>query len=236
MCQKRFQALGNGKTEVLKASRKDLPYLVSMKKSGATTVAATMIIAEMAGIPLFATGGVGGVHRGAETSFDISADLEELARTNVAVVCAGVKSILDLGLTKEYLETKGVPVIGYQVDKLPAFYTRRSKHPVDFTLNSPDELAGFLKAKWDMGLIGGALIANPIPEKDSMDESVISSIIEKALAQADQKGIMGKEVTPFLLSEIAKISDGESLEANIALVRNNAALAAKTALCLAKMG
>lgn len=212
--------------EIMKASRRDLPYLIAAKKHGATTVAATMICAQLGGIQVFVTGGIGGVHRGAEVTMDVSADLQELAKTNVAVVCAGAKSILDLGLTLEYLETNGVPVIGYQTDILPAFYTRTSTHHVNFRVDSPEEAAALMKAKWDLGLDGGIVIANPIPEEYAMDESVINNVIEVALKEADSKGIQGKEVTPFLLSRVKELTEGSSLEANIALVKHNAKVGA----------
>lgn len=220
-----------GKTKgILKVSRRDIPYVCAMKKDGATTVASTMIIAEMAGIKIFATGGIGGVHRGAETSMDISADLEELAQTNVAVVCAGAKSILDLGLTLEYLETKGVLVLGYQTNKLPAFYTRSSEFDVDYRIDSPKEIADIINTKWDLNLKGGILIANPIPKEYSMDEELINKSIEQAVNEANQKGIKGKALTPFLLSKIKDVTEGKSLESNIQLVYNNALLAAKIAV------
>jgi pseudouridine-5'-phosphate glycosidase len=220
-----------GKTKgILKVSRRDIPYVCAMKKDGATTVASTMIIAEMAGIKVFATGGIGGVHRGAETTMDISADLEELAQTNVAVVCAGAKSILDLGLTLEYLETKGVLVLGYKTNKLPAFYTRSSKFDVDYRIDTPKEIADIINAKWSLNLKGGMLIANPIPEEYSMDEELINKSIEEAVREANEKGIKGKALTPFLLSKIKDVTEGKSLEANIQLVYNNALLAAKIAV------
>lgn len=219
---------------VAKASRRDLGYLLATKKIGATTVAATMICAELAGIELFVTGGIGGVHRGAEETMDISADLEELAMTNVAVVCAGAKSILDIGLTLEYLETKGVPVIGYGTDTLPAFYTRESDFSVNFRADSPEEMASILRAKWDLGLRGGALVANPIPVEDSMEASFINGIIESALKEAKEQGIAGKNVTPFLLGKVKELTEGKSLEANIALVKHNARVGAKIAVELQK--
>ena len=191
-----------------------------------------MIIAAMAGIKVFATGGIGGVHRGAETTMDISADLEELARTPVMVICAGAKSILDLGLTLEYLETKGVPVIGYGTEELPAFYTRRSGFKVDYRIDTPEELAAAFKAKLEMGLGGGMLVTNPIPEEYSMDPGRINAAIDEAVAEAEQKGIRGKETTPFLLARIKDITGGDSLASNIQLVLNNARLAAATAKCL----
>lgn len=224
-----LEGLGNS-DNVAKASRRDLPYLLATKQTGATTVAATMICAELAGIKIFATGGIGGVHRGAETTMDISADLEELAKTNVAVVCAGAKSILDLGLTLEYLETKGVPVIGYQTDVLPAFYTRTSEFPVNFRVDHVETVANTLRAKWDLTLHGGAVIANPIPEEHAMPEEEITAVIEKALAEAKENNIHGKEVTPFLLAKVKDLTAGKSLEANIELVKNNAILGAKLAV------
>ncbi|MFY3790953.1 pseudouridine-5'-phosphate glycosidase [Ureibacillus sp. MALMAid1270] len=228
-----LEMFGNAK-DVAKASRRDLGYLVATKKLGATTVAATMIAAELAGIELFVTGGIGGVHRGAETTMDISADLEELAQTNVAVVCAGAKSILDLGLTLEYLETKGVPVIGYGTDTLPAFFTRASEFGLTLRADTPDEVANTMRAKWDLGLKGGAVIANPIPEEDAMDPSFINGIIENALKEADEKGIKGKDVTPFMLGKVKELTEGKSLEANIALVKNNARIGTQIAVALQK--
>lgn len=221
--------------DVAKVSRRDIPYIVSMKKDGATTVASTMIIADMAGIKIFATGGIGGVHRGAETTMDISADLEELAATDVAVVCAGAKSILDIGLTLEYLETKGVPVFGYGTKELPAFYTRKSGFPVDYQIDTPEEMASVLKTKWSLGLHGGALIANPIPEIYSMDEAFITKVIEDAVVEAHEKGVKGKDTTPFLLAKIKEITGGDSLESNIQLVYNNAEVAAKVAVAYSKL-
>ncbi|WP_077329520.1 pseudouridine-5'-phosphate glycosidase [Virgibacillus siamensis] len=215
---------------VAKASRRDLPYLLATKQKGATTVAATMICAELAEVNIFVTGGIGGVHRGAETSMDISADLEELAKTNVAVVCAGAKSILDLGLTMEYLETKGVPVVGYQTDVLPAFFTRTSEFPVNFRLDDAETVAGTLRAKWDLKLQGGAVIANPIPEEYAMNEADISAVIDTALNEAEANNISGKEVTPFLLAKVTELTDGKSLEANIALVKHNAKIGAQIAV------
>jgi len=224
-----------GKTSgIAKVSRRDIPYIVASEKDGATTVASTMIIAEMAGIKVFATGGIGGVHRGAETTMDISADLEELSQTNVAVVCAGAKSILDIGLTLEYLETKGVPVLGYNTAELPAFYTRKSGFSVDYNMDSPKMIADLLRVKWDLDLNGGVVVANPIPEEFSMDESFITGIIEKAVVEANEKGIKGKDTTPFLLAKIKEITGGDSLAANIELVYNNAKLAAQIAVELAK--
>ena len=229
-----IERLGRAGHAVAKASRRDLPVIVSKGHDGATTVATTMIIAAMAGIRVFATGGVGGVHRGAETTMDISADLEELARTSVMVVCAGAKSILDLGLTLEYLETKGVPVIGYGTGELPAFYTRRSGLSVDYRLDTPEELADAFAAKLEMGLEGGVLVANPIPEEYSMDEGRINRVIDEAVREARALGIKGKETTPFLLAKIKDITGGDSLSANIRLVYSNAALAARVAGALSK--
>ncbi|MEN2767103.1 pseudouridine-5'-phosphate glycosidase [Ornithinibacillus xuwenensis] len=226
-----LEEFGNS-TGVAKASRRDLGYLLATKQKGATTVAATMICAELADIKIFVTGGIGGVHRGAETTMDISADLEELAQTNVAVVCAGAKSILDLGLTMEYLETKGVPVIGFETDVLPAFYTRSSAYPVNFQANDIETITTTLKAKWDLQLNGGAVIANPIPEAYAMPEDVINNAIQSALKEAEEKGIAGKDTTPFLLGKIKEMTGGKSLESNIALVKNNALLGAKLAVGL----
>ncbi|MBI0576860.1 pseudouridine-5'-phosphate glycosidase [Neobacillus cucumis] len=217
-------------SDVAKASRRDLAYLIATKKLGATTVAATMICAEAAGINIFVTGGIGGVHRGAETTMDISADLEELGQTNVAVICAGAKSILDLGLTMEYLETKGVPVIGYQTDVLPAFYTRTSEFPLNLRADNVETIASTLKVKWDLNLKGGAVIANPIPEEYAMDEKTINSVIETALKEAEEKHISGKDVTPFMLGKVKELTEGKSLDANIALVKNNAVVGAKIAV------
>ena len=221
--------LGRTGAGIPKASRRDLPVLVAQGKDGACTVTTTMMIADMAGIRVFATGGIGGVHRGAETTMDISADLEELAQTPVMVVCAGAKSILDLGLTLEYLETHGVPVIGYGTEELPAFYTRKSGFKVDYRIDTPAELAKAFYVKQDMGLGGGMLVTNPIPEEYSMDHEVINKAIDEAVAEANRLGIHGKETTPFLLAKIKDITGGSSLDANIQLVYNNARLAAKTA-------
>ncbi|MCJ8342119.1 MAG: pseudouridine-5'-phosphate glycosidase [Cetobacterium sp.] len=221
--------LGKKGLKVIKASRRDIPVILAKKEDGATTVASTMILANLAGIKIFATGGIGGVHRGAETTMDISADLEELAMTDVAVVCAGAKSILDLGLTLEYLETKGVPVLGYQTKELPAFYTRESGFNLDAKIDSPEEFAEILKAKWSVGLKGGVVIANPIPEKFAMDYNTIHNAIEEALKEAKENHIKGKESTPFLLAKVKEITKGKSLESNIELVFNNAKLAAEIA-------
>ena len=227
--------LGKTGTAVAKASRRDLPVLVAEGRDGATTVTTTMIIAHMAGISVFATGGIGGVHRGAQQTFDISADLEELAHTPVMVVCAGAKSILDLGLTLEYLETHGVPVIGYGTKELPAFYTRKSGFQVDYEIDTPAELAKAFYVKQDMGLGGGMLVTNPIPEEFSMDAEVINKAIDEAVSEANALGIHGKETTPFLLAKIKDLTGGDSLASNIQLVYNNARLAAQTARELSKL-
>ena len=229
-----IEYLGKSGRNVAKASRRDLAALVARKADGATTVTTTMMIAHMAGIGIFATGGIGGVHRGAETSMDISADLEELGNTPVMVICAGAKSILDLGLTLEYLETKGVPVIGYGTNELPAFYTRHSGFGVDYRADSPAELAAMFTAQRELGLKGGMLVTNPIPEEYSMDKAVIDAAIEQALKEAGEAGIKGKETTPFLLAKVVELTGGDSLDSNIQLVLNNARLAAKTAVELAK--
>ncbi|WP_075619005.1 pseudouridine-5'-phosphate glycosidase [Paenisporosarcina indica] len=229
-----LEVLGNS-PDVAKASRRDLGYLLATKQKGATTVAATMICADLAGIRVFVTGGIGGVHRGAETTMDISADLEELAQTNVAVICAGAKSILDIGLTLEFLETKGVPVVGYQTDALPAFYTRTSPFDVNFRADDAETVAAMLKAKWDLKLQGGVVIANPIRVEDAMEESFITNIIEKALAEADEKGIAGKNVTPFLLGKVKELTEGKSLVANIALVKHNAVVGSGIAVAYQKL-
>jgi len=218
--------LGEQGQQVVKTSRRDMPFVVSRKEDGATTVAATMIIAAMAGIRVFATGGIGGVHRGVEDTLDISADLEELARSNVAVICAGIKSILDVGRTLEYLETKGVPVVGYRTDSLPAFYTRSSGYPVNYRVESPAEIARALHVKWDLGLSGGLVVGNPIPAEHALDDDEIEGVIAEAIAEMTRTGITGKDTTPFLLAKIAERTDGRSLDANIQLVLNNARLAA----------
>lgn len=230
-----IEYLGKKGHDVPKASRRDLPVLLSKGSDGATTVTTTMMIAAMAGIRIFATGGIGGVHRGAETTMDISADLEELAMTPVMIICAGAKSILDLGLTLEYLETKGVPVIGYQTEELPAFYTRKSGFSVDYRLDTPLELAKAFHVKEELGLGGGMLVTNPIPEQYSMDHDVIQAAIEKALAECTAAGVHGKETTPFLLAKVKELTGGDSLNSNIQLVFNNARLAAQTAAELCKL-
>lgn len=229
-----IEYLGKKGLQVIKASRRDLPILLARKEDGATTVATTMIGAALAGIKVFATGGIGGVHRGAETTMDISADLEELAMSNVLVVCAGAKSILDLGLTLEYLETKGVPVLGYQTETLPAFYTRSSDFKVDYRMDSAKEIADSFAVKLACGLSGGMLVCNPIPEAYSMNKEVIDATIAKAVEEAESLGIKGKETTPFLLDKIQKLTAGKSLESNIQLVFNNAKLGAEIALALSK--
>ena len=230
MSKEEITILGKEGLNVTKVSRRDLPVVVANKQNGATTVAATMIIAELAGIRVFATGGLGGVHRGAEHTFDISADLQELANTSVAVVCAGAKSILDLGLTMEYLETFGVPVVGYQTDKLPSFFSRTSPFDVSVKLDSAKQIAEMIKVKWDLGLNGGVVVANPIPTEYAMDEELISTAIEKALKESVEQGIKGKETTPFLLAKVVELTGGDSLEANINLVFNNAKLASEIAM------
>ena len=228
--------LGKTGTGVTKASRRDLPVLIAKGMDGATTVTTTMMIAHMAGISVFATGGIGGVHRGAETTMDVSADLEELSQTPVMVICAGAKSILDLGLTLEYLETKGVPVIGYGTKELPAFYTRQSGFGVDYELDTPAELAAAFRAQRAMGLKGGMLVTNPIPEQYAMPADIINAAIDAAVAEAKALGIHGKETTPFLLAKIKDITGGDSLDSNIQLVYNNARLAAQTAKELCQLG
>ena len=230
-----IEYFGKKGPEIAKASRRDLPVLVARGLDGACTVTTTMMIAHMAGISVFATGGIGGVHRGAETTMDISADLEELGQTPVMVICAGAKSILDLGLTLEYLETKGVPVIGYGTEELPAFYTRKSGFGVDYRLDTPAELAAAFHAQRAMDLKGGMLVTNPIPEAYSMDADVINAAIDQAVAECKAQGIHGKATTPFLLARIKDITGGDSLDSNIQLVFNNARLAAKTAAELSKL-
>ena len=220
---------------IAKASRRDIAVLCARGEDGATTVTTTMMIAHMAGIMVFATGGIGGVHRGAETTMDISADLEELAQTPVMVVCAGAKSILDLGLTLEYLETKGVPVIGYGTSELPAFYTRQSGFGVDYRMDSPEELAAAFKASHDMNLKGGMLVTNPIPEEYAMPLDTINAAIDQAIAECEAQGIHGKATTPFLLARVAELTGGDSLASNIRLVYNNAKLAAQTAAAYCKL-
>lgn len=230
-----IEILGKQGQDVVKVSRRDMPIILAKGVNGATTVASTMIIAHLAGIKIFATGGIGGVHRGAEDSFDISADLQELARTDVAVVCAGAKSILDIGLTLEYLETYGVPIIGFKTDDFPAFFTRKSGFSVDFNAHTEGDLAHILKAKWDIPLQGGVVIANPVPHEYEANPKIIDHAIDKALRHAEEQGIKGKKITPFLLAEIERITGGSSLATNIKLVMNNAALAARTALAFSRL-
>ena len=221
--------------KVIKCSRRDLPIAIGTKLDGATTVSGTMILASLAGIEFFVTGGIGGAHRGCNNNFDISADLDELGKTNVSVICAGPKAILDLGITLEILETKGVPVIGYNTDYLPAFYTSKSKYKVDYNAKTPLEIAKIIKAKRDFKIDGGVLITNPINEKDSLDEKTINDIIDKSIIEMNNLGIKGKEETPYLLSKIAELSNGESLEANIKLILNNAKLGSLIAKEYAKI-
>ena len=234
LSREEIEYLGKSGRKVAKVSRRDLAAIVARGADGATTVTTTMIIAHMAGIKVFATGGIGGVHRGAETTMDISADLEELASTPVMVVCAGAKSILDLGLTLEYLETKGVPVIGYGTDELPAFYTRRSGFGVDYRVDTPAQLAAMFKAQQELGMKGGMLVTNPIPEQYAMDKEVIDAAIDQAVKESKEQGIHGKETTPFLLARVVELTGGDSLESNIQLVLNNAIVASKTAAELCK--
>ena len=231
-----IEKLGKAGLTVTKVSRRDIPIVIAKGLNGATTVASTMILAEKAGVKIFATGGIGGVHRGAEKTMDISADLDELSKTNVTVVCAGAKSILDLNLTMEYLETKGVAVIGYGTDELPAFFTRESGIKVGYRMDTPKEIAESMKAKEDMGLEGGMLVTNPIPEEYSMDAKVIGEAIDKAVKEAEDLGVKGKDITPFLLDKIQKITGGDSLASNIQLVLNNARLASQIAVELSKLG
>ena len=220
---------------VLKVSRRDLPIVVAQKLTGATTVATTMLIAAMAGIRFFATGGIGGVHRGAEKTMDISADLQELANTPVCVVCAGAKSILDLGLTLEYLETQGVPVLGLRTDELPAFYCRTSGFKLDYNCQDEETVAKIMKAKWDIGLKGGAVVGNPIPEQYAMDPNYMNGIIDKAVAQANAEHIHGKAITPYLLAHIKDMTEGKSFAANLELAYNNAHAASKIAVAYSKL-
>lgn len=232
LTEEQIDYFGKAGTSVTKASRRDLPILCAQKKDGATTVAATMIIAAMAGIRVFATGGIGGVHRGAETTMDISADLEELSQTPVAVVCAGAKSILDLGLTLEYLETKGVPVIGYGTKELPAFFTRKSGFAVDYRMDTPEEIAASIRMQREMGYPGGMLITNPIPTEYSLDADIMQHAVDQALKEAREQNIRGKDSTPFLLARVKELTGGESLASNIQLVYNNVRLAAAIACAL----
>ncbi len=224
-----IEYLGKAK-DVIKVSKRDFGYVLSQKRDGATTVSGTMLAANMAGIKIFATGGIGGVHREGQITFDISRDLEELSEINVAVICAGAKAILDLKLTLEYLETKGVEVLGYQTKELPAFYTKDSGLELDYLMKDAKDIAALMHAKWNIGLKGGVLIANPIPEEYSMNRKDIEKMIEKALQEAKEKGIYGKETTPFLLAKIKDLTEGQSLDANLELVYNNALIASKIAI------
>ncbi|MBT5074762.1 MAG: pseudouridine-5'-phosphate glycosidase [Kordiimonadaceae bacterium] len=233
---KEIDHLGKSGLAVTKASRRDIPFMVSRKADGATTVAATMIIAAMAGIKLFATGGIGGVHRGGEDSMDVSADLDELSRTNVAVVCAGIKSILDIGRTLEYLETVGVPVVSYQADEVPAFYARSSGFKSDYRIDTPIEAAKALHSKYALGIDGSILFTNPVPEEYALAPDDINKTISEAIEEMDKRGIKGKDTTPFLLARIAEQTGGESLDTNIKLVLNNAKLAAEIAAEYCKLG
>jgi len=234
LSEEELEFMGTSK-EILKASRRDLPVVLAKGLSAATTVSATMICANLAGIKVFVTGGIGGVHRGAEQTFDISADLQELANTDVAVVCAGAKAILDLPRTLEYLETFGVPVVGFKTSEFPAFYTRESGLKVDYKVDDEIEAAKIIKTKWDLGLKGGILIANPIPEEYALDKAYIDKAIEDALYEAEKRNIKGKEITPFLLDKIKDLTQGESLKANIELVKNNTHVGAKIAIELNKL-
>ena len=219
---------------VEKVSRRDLPYVLASGKMGATTVAGTMIAANLAGIRVFATGGIGGVHREGEVTWDVSADLIELAKTSVAVVCAGAKSILDLGRTLEYLETHGVPVVGYQTDEFPSFFARKSGYGVDFRLNTPEEVAVMMDTKWKLGMEGGLIVANPVPEEDALNHEEIEAVIVRALNEAKENHITGKQVTPYLLDKVKQMTGGKSLQANVALVKHNAEVAAKIAVAYKK--
>ena len=231
LSDEQLETLGTA-PDAIKVSRRDLAYVLSQRLLGATTVAATMICAQLAGIDVFVTGGIGGVHRGAETSFDISADLQELANTSVAVVCAGVKSILDIGLTLEYLETHGVPVVSVGQPGFPAFFTRESGFNADFQLDSPEQQANFIRTKWQLGLNGGVVVSNPVPQQFAMPKDEIDRITEQALQEADQQGVTGKKVTPFLLARIKELTKGRSLATNIALVEHNALIGARLAVAL----
>jgi pseudouridine-5'-phosphate glycosidase len=231
LSEDQLETLGSS-PDAIKVSRRDLPYVLAQARLGATTVAATMICAELAGIEVFVTGGIGGVHRGAETSFDISADLQELARTSVAVVCAGVKSILDIGLTLEYLETHGVPVLAVGQPGFPAFFTRDSGFKADFQLDTPESQAAFIRTKWQLGLKGGVVVSNPVPLDAAMAPDEIDAIIRQALQEAQQQAVTGKQVTPFLLARIKELTGGRSLATNIALVKHNALVGARLAVAL----
>jgi pseudouridine-5'-phosphate glycosidase len=231
-----IQELGERGPAIAKCSRRDIPFAVARGEDGATTVAATMIIAAMAGVTIMATGGIGGVHRGAQETMDISADLEELARTNIAVVCAGIKSVLDIGKTLEYLETVGVPVVGFRTETVPAFYARSSGFPVDYRVDNPAQAASAIRAKFDLGIDGAMVITNPVPEKDALAAEEIDCVIEAAIDELNERGISGKESTPFLLARIAEKTEGRSLEANIALIMNNARVAAEIAAEHCRLG
>ncbi len=229
LTREQIEKFGREGPQIMKVSVRDLPHVVARGLDGATTVASTMRIAAMAGIPVFATGGMGGVHRGAGETFDVSADLTEMTQSNVALVTAGAKAILDLALTLERLETDGVPVVGYGTDEFPAFYSRRSGLRTPLRADTPQEVAALMRAKWGLGLRGAVIVANPIPEADEIPTAEIEPLIAAALAAADQRGIRGKEITPFLLGEIVRATQGRSLRANIALVKNNARVAAEIA-------
>ncbi|MBD8722071.1 pseudouridine-5'-phosphate glycosidase [Oxalobacteraceae sp. CFBP 13708] len=231
LSDEQLELLGSS-PDAMKVSRRDLAYVLAQARLGATTVAATMICAQLAGIEVFVTGGIGGVHRGAETSFDISADLQELAQTSVAVVCAGVKSILDIGLTLEYLETHGVPVISVGQPGFPAFFTRESGFQADFQIDSPEDQAAFIRTKWQLGLAGGVVVSNPVPADAAMAPAEIDAIITQALGEAASQNVTGKKVTPFLLGRIKELTEGRSLATNIALVKHNALIGARLAVAL----
>jgi pseudouridine-5'-phosphate glycosidase len=231
LSEEQMQFLATEKN-ILKASRRDLPVVISKKLHASTTVAATMICANLAGVEVFVTGGIGGVHRNAEKTFYISADLQELAKTDVAVVSAGAKAILDLKLTMEYLETMGVPVLSYRSEQFPAFYTRDSGIAANYRVDTPEEIARIIHTKWELGLEGGLIIGNPVPEEDSMDPSEMRKAVEIAFREAYERGIEGKDVTPFLLDQMKVLTNGESLESNIALIKNNARLGAQIAVAL----
>lgn len=231
-----IEYLGRNGPEIAKVSRRDIPFVVAREMDGATTVAATMMIAAMAGVTVMATGGIGGVHRGVQETMDISADLDELSRTSIAIVCAGIKSVLDIGRTLEYLETVGVPVVGYRTNAVPAFYARSSGFPVDYRVDDPAAVAVALRAKLDLGTDGAIVVTNPIPEEHALESHEIDQVIDAAIADMQKSGITGKESTPFLLARIAERTGGKSLNANIELVLNNAQLAAKIAVEFSRLG
>lgn len=231
-----IEALGRQGAAVAKVSRRDMPFVVAAAQTGATTVAATMVIAALAGIRVFATGGIGGVHRGAQQSFDVSADLQELAQTQVAVVCAGAKSILDLPLTLEYLETHGVPVVGYGTDTLPAFYSADSDCRLEYRLDSAAQIARAMHAKWSIGLRGGLVVANPVPAAFALPRERVDAAIAQAVQEAASQGVAGKQATPFLLARVSELTGGDSLATNIALVLNNARLASAIAVHYQQLG